>query len=450
MNNGKPKSERYIFLGMPSYNAQHTDAAGKSFWRACHDAVGGRREPENEKPDDVFQVIRTGSLLACVMNCLWAHALNIVHQGGRVDYFAMMHSDIGLQEYWLDSLIDELEEHHLDMLGVVAPLKDTRGVSSVALERPDGDNWRVHSRLTMAEVYRLPPTFTSADLGYNLLLNTGCWVCKFDEERCKQVDFTINDRIVFNTATNMYQAQNESEDWYFSRMAHRLGWKIGCTRKIQLAHRGDINFLNTHPWGSNPFDSEYVTETMVPNEAPAQYVFPNDVDGWLEPVEGQALYDLSVGKRVLEIGSYCGRSTICIAQGAEHVTTVDYHDGRGTPAPKRTLPLLLINLNRYGVKNKVNIIQPWDTVPTEYFDRVFIDGAHDYESVHTDIERCRDCLKPDGLMIFHDYRPTSAEDRGVYQAVSELLASGGELLSVHDSLAVVKPPAAIPLEVCNG
>jgi hypothetical protein len=36
---------------------------------------------------------------------------------------------------------------------------------------------------------------------------------------------------------------------------------------------------------------------------------------------------------------------------------------------------------------------------------------------------------------------------GVDVAVDELLGAGGELISITKTVAVVKPPAAIPLEV---
>lgn len=86
------------------------------------------------------------------------------------------------------------------------------------------------------------------------------------------------------------------------------------------------------------------------------------------------------------------------------------------------------------------------------YDLVFIDGNHEEEWVQQDIGQSLRVLKPDGLLAFHDYRRKPAEfdgrwDPGVTQAVNELLASGGELISTHETVAVVRPPAAIPLEV---
>jgi hypothetical protein len=54
-------------------------------------------------------------------------------------------------------------------------------------------------------------------------------------------------------------------------------------------------------------------------------------------------------------------------------------------------------------------------------------------------------LAPGGLLAFHDYKRQG--DPGVEQAVDDLLLDGGKLLSLTDTLAVVRPPAEIPLEV---
>jgi SAM-dependent methyltransferase len=416
-------NDRRVFLGMPGYGKQ-TAAAGRGFWRACADMSQVHNPYEN------------GSLLAANFNSLWCKALNMVHRGERLDYFAMLHDDVGPQDFWLDELIDELEHKQLDVLGVVVPIKDDRGLTSIAIDNP-GDTWRVRARMALHEVYDLPETFTADDIGHPLLLNTGCWVAKWNQEWCRQVHFEINDRIVFDRLTNSYQIQNESEDWYFSRLCNELNLKIGATRKIAVAHRGECDYLNTHPWGRLAFDSASIPHSLIP-DGPIR-----DVKGWLTVVEGKALSDLARGKRVLEIGSYCGLSTIYLARTAEHVTAVDYFDGRATPQPEDTREKFEANVRRYGVADKVTPHHPDDPLEGEY-GLALIDGAHDEDSVRADIRKALDVLATDGLIAFHDYH---AGDPGVVAAVEELLADGAELLSTHDTLAVVRPPAAILLEV---
>ncbi len=430
MSDQKPKD----VLAMPGYGEQ-TAGAARGFY--CASLAGL----------DVDRVYNEGSLLAQNFNSLWCMALNKAHNGERIDYFAMQHADIEPEPGWLDSMIAELDAKHLDVLGAVVPIKCEAGLTSIALERADGNNWRPQCRLTMQEVYQLPETFTAADVGLPLLLNTGLWVAKFDFSWAKQVHFEINDRIVFNRRTNKFCAEVEPEDWFASRQFNDLGLKIGATRKIALHHSGKQSFSNEFAWGNQAFDSEFVPESIIPlrDKVADGFRFPFDVVGWLTQAEGEALAELARGKRVLEIGSYFGRSTICMAQTAERVTAIDYWDGRGTPVPQDTLPKFKENLARYGVAHKVDAVTPDKAHNRHSFDFIFIDGAHDLGSVQNDIAYAQQLLAPGGLIGFHDYN--GRHDPEVTQAVNEFLSAGAELLTTHDSLAVVKPPAANLLEV---
>lgn len=421
-----------ICLGMPSYG-EITVGAAMGLYRA------------SARPTHDLRILsNNSSLLAANMNGLWCWALNNARKDG-VDYFAMLHADIEPEEFWLDKLIDELEAKQLDVLGVVAPIKDQRGITSTALGKLDGDTWRVHARLTMKEIHRLPETFTSEDVGFPLLLNTGCWVCRFDESWARQVHFTINDRICFDPKNDIYFNQVESEDWFVSRLWHELGLKIGCTRKVKAGHRGTVLFGNDQPWGENSFDKEYSLTQSVLDAPRAGDWFPKDVTGWLTEDEGRELARLATGKTVLEIGSYCGRSTICLAQTAKSVHACDTFDGRGTALPGETLESFKRNIRQAGVENKVDVRQGLssEVLPAlpPVFDLVFIDGAHDYESVSRDTELATALLRPGGMLVFHDYRST--HDPEVTLAVDELIAGGSALLSRCGTLAVVRPCAGV-------
>ncbi|HQV58100.1 MAG TPA: class I SAM-dependent methyltransferase, partial [Ilumatobacteraceae bacterium] len=386
---------------------------------------------------------REGSLLAYNMNKLWCGALNLARRGWKPDYFAMIHADIAPQDWWLDTLIEILEFSDLDVLGVAVPIKSpTEGLTSLALARPDGSTWRPLCRLTLDEVYSLPDPFTSADLGHPLLINTGLWVCRFDPTWAKKVHFEINDRIV-EMPDGEYDAETEPEDWFITRLFHELGLKIGATKEIKLQHRGPAEFPNNQTWGE-PFDSAYVDKSQLRTVERAGFRFPADVDGWLSFEEGRALFDLARDKRVLEIGSYCGRSTICLAQSARSVVAVDPHDGRGTPRAKDTLEIFGRNMLRYGFNGQITpVVGTISDAPDGPFDLAFIDGSHDYHAVRDDIVGSLERLAPGGLLAFHDYK----RDPGVTKAVNELGAAGAELVSIVGTLAVVRPPAAIPTEV---
>lgn len=111
----------------------------------------------------------------------------------------------------------------------------------------------------------------------------------------------------------------------------------------------------------------------------------------IDPSEAQILTEYAVGKRVLEIGTGLGASTRALAASAISVDTVDID-----PWVHATIvPTLPANVTAYralanGTPGVVDV--------------VFIDGAHDYDSVCGDIEATRGHLAPGGVFIFHDWR----------------------------------------------
>lgn len=179
--------------------------------------------------------------------------------------------------------------------------------------------------------------------------------------------------------------------------------------------------------------------------------FPHDVDGWLHEAEGRMLATYAMGRDVLEIGSYCGKSTICMAQTAKSVVAVDPHCGHGTPNPRDTLSEFVANVERYGIAESVTLLHGLTDMAADRcqkrglrFGFIFIDGDHQYEAVKYDIDHTLPLLTPDGMIAFHDYRwGTSKQgyDAGVEQAVNEFLETGAAIVLRVGSLAVVQPKA---------
>ncbi|MDB3887358.1 class I SAM-dependent methyltransferase [bacterium] len=69
----------------------------------------------------------------------------------------------------------------------------------------------------------------------------------------------------------------------------------------------------------------------------------------------------------------------------------------------------------------------WDTLsvfPDHYFDWMYIDAAHDYESVKKDLAECIRVLKPNGYLVMNDYilyDHFTKEEYGVVQATNEFM-----------------------------
>lgn len=416
--------------------------AARAYWRAS-------------KGLDRLELEQSTSMLPRCFNMLWADALNLRAQH-PITHFAMLHDDVGAELGWLDTLYAEMERTGADILSVVVPIKNHFGVTSTAIDNP-ADPWIVR-RLTMKEAFDLPETFGIEDIPYAepgscLLANTGCWICRFDSDWVErfadvawhgdgQSGFRFRSKII-KGPEGKYLAADIPEDWDFSRMAAKLGRRVLCTRKVKVQHELPA-YHNAHPWGNWPTDLHWLEyqQALRAGDGPPGWRFPADVDGWLSEREGRALADLARGKDVLEIGSYCGRSTICLAQTAARVCAVDPFDGRSTPTPRKTLPAFLENLARYSVLAKVKVCEgaSVEMVPhIDACDLAFIDGAHDQVSVLADAAVALGKLRPGGLLAFHDYQRPG--DEGVTAAVNMLLQGGAELVGIHDTLAVLRPAA---------
>lgn len=171
------------------------------------------------------------------------------------------------------------------------------------------------------------------------------------------------------------------------------------------------------------------------------------VRGWMREDERQFLKRLAFGKKVLELGSYEGLSTISMAATAKHVTAVDTFDGRATPEPKDTFNTFVQNVINAGLLPKLRILE--GTTETmlaalaqeqERYGLIFVDCDHSYEAVRRDIELAIGLLDEDGVIAFHDY---DDEHPGVVQAVEELRERGAWAVEQHNSLVALrigKPP----------
>ena len=247
-----------IFLGMPHYPGNLEIGAVLSILGASGD-------------DFAVKFLNIGgSNTAKAFNMLWSAALNDYAEG-KVQYFAMIHSDIVPKGNWIDILWKELHERKLDMISVVSPIKDDRGLTSTGCDIRRDDPWKVR-RFTMSEIMRLPPTFGLEDTiaaglndeGMPLLVNTGCmlidlnnpaWLEEDDEGNLK-FRFTFYDRIEKN-ADGDWQAGSISEDWDWSRMMAARGLRYEATRKVTLSHFGRWPYKNNMAWGQWEYDQAH-------------------------------------------------------------------------------------------------------------------------------------------------------------------------------------------------
>ncbi len=192
---------------------------------------------------------RGTSLLALNFNLAWCEALNRREELG-LTHFAMIHSDVAAEPLWLDKLLDEQKRVKADVLSVVLPLKDGRGLTSTGV--CDERTAQV-TRITMRELQDLPETFGVEDVGNGLgrvlAVNTGLWVCDFTRDWVESVSFQVQDTIV-KTTDGIYQPRNLPEDWGFSIKCHGAFLRVMATRAVKATHFGTKGFRNDEGWGT--------------------------------------------------------------------------------------------------------------------------------------------------------------------------------------------------------
>lgn len=201
-------------------------------------------------------------------------------------------------------------------------------------------------------------------------------------------------------------------------------------------------------WGPAPADRIY-TRSAVTTAADATsasegfeaaWSAVSSVDGWLTVDQGRELWsrvrELRRGDRVVEIGSFRGRSTILLAQAAGdgvEILAIDPHGGtdrgpqewKGKEAEARQdYQLFHQNLREHGVDARVRHLRAYssdalgDVAGPVHL--LFIDGAHRWRPCRDDIRQWGARVPEGGVMLIHD----SFSSKGVTAALlTELLFS---------------------------
>jgi predicted O-methyltransferase YrrM len=159
--------------------------------------------------------------------------------------------------------------------------------------------------------------------------------------------------------------------------------------------------------------------------------------GFLDEEEGLRLHTLARAHAALgpivEIGSYCGKSTVYLGSGAKEgggtLLAVDHHRGSEENQPgweyhdaelwddeadaMDTLPFLRRTVRRAGLEDTVMIAvahspalaRLWTTP----LGMLFIDGGHTFEAARADYESWTPKIARGGILAIHDLFPDPAE-----------------------------------------
>ncbi len=175
------------------------------------------------------------------------------------------------------------------------------------------------------------------------------------------------------------------------------------------------------------------TDTALPSAAARLFTLAEGVTGFMPADEGRALYDAAVrylgdGTGV-EIGTYCGKSTVLLGAAAQQtgglLYTIDHHHGSEEHQPgweyhdtsmvdpvtgrfdtlptlRHTLDAAELDDNVIAVVGKSALVaRTWRT-PLQF---LFIDGGHTDEAAQKDFDGWAKWVAVGGALVIHDVFP---------------------------------------------
>ena len=159
----------------------------------------------------------------------------------------------------------------------------------------------------------------------------------------------------------------------------------------------------------------------------------NSVKGFIDHNEGICLYNYALNSSkkgpILEIGSYCGKSTIYIATAAKKysgcVYSVDHHTGSEEnqvgweyhdielfdeeTGRINSFPEFMRNLRKANLLDTVVPIVSDSSLVSRYWkiplSMGFIDGGHTMEAAFNDFNNWKDKIIKGGILAIHDVFP---------------------------------------------
>jgi MMP 1-O-methyltransferase len=148
-----------------------------------------------------------------------------------------------------------------------------------------------------------------------------------------------------------------------------------------------------------------------------------DVPGWLTDEEGEALYELarecSSRGVIVEIGSWKGKSTICLGLGSRAGSGVRIY--AVDPHADYRFGDFKANVERAGIADLVTPIASLSQAAADGFDEpielLFVDGSHEYDLVLEDFEQWVPKVVDGGWVAFHDTTWTAGPRKVVGQAI---------------------------------
>ncbi len=156
----------------------------------------------------------------------------------------------------------------------------------------------------------------------------------------------------------------------------------------------------------------------------------NSTKGFMDDEEGARLYEVSLNAAqkgpILEIGSYCGKSSLYIGEACrqqnEVLFSIDHHRGSEEQQPGEeyfdeelfddrigkidTCRFFRETLEKGGLEDTVIPVISKSSIAAKSWatplSMVFIDGGHSFEAAYTDYNSWARFIVPGGFLVVHD------------------------------------------------
>ncbi len=220
-----------------------------------------------------------------------------------------------------------------------------------------------------------------------------------------------------------------------------------------------------------------MAETDRDTRTAALFDLAETVTGFMPADEGRALYDAAAtflrGGVAVEIGTYCGKSTVLLAAAAaragsvlftvdhhhgseEHQPGWDYHDasmvdphsGRFDTLPRfrRTMDAIGLDDTLVAVVGRSSVVARGWRTPLEL---LFIDGGHSEAAAQADFDGWAPWVAPGGGLAIHDVFPDPRDGgRPPYLIYCRAIDSGDFTeVGRTGSLRVLRRTRGVPGEI---
>jgi len=219
----------------------------------------------------------------------------------------------------------------------------------------------------------------------------------------------------------------KTEDYAFCQRWRDMGGRLWVYPDIDFEHVGSKAFTGNY--------HRYLLHLPGGAREHLQVERAASIEGWMSISELEWLAEqASQHKRIVELGSCFGRSTRALADNTKG-TIFAVDNWQGPPeldwSPEKQAliePEFRKNLADHIAAKRVEVVNANHGNIPAYLriaepDMVFIDGAHDFNSVERDIRAWEETIQPHGLLCGHDF------DRESVRTVVKKLLPGAQGVS---------------------